>query len=126
MEAPKPPAHFEIHQEFAVFKLKGVFSFRSAVELVKDAVRYSREQKIQKLLVDTLDVYGFPYPTVVERFWMGDEIAAEAMGAVVIALVARPEMIDPQKFGIVVAQNRGLVVDVFSTRDEAEKWLLKV
>jgi len=32
-------------------------------------------------------------------------------------------MIDPQKFGVTVALNRGLICDVFTTEAEAIAWL---
>jgi hypothetical protein len=38
-------------------------------------------------------------------------------------MVARPEMIDPEKFGVTVGRNNGLVCDVFPSEPEAEAWL---
>jgi hypothetical protein len=38
-------------------------------------------------------------------------------------MVARAEMIDPQKFGVTVAALRGLVSNVFTTEVEARAWL---
>jgi hypothetical protein len=40
-----------------------------------------------------------------------------------MAMVARAEMIHPQKFGGLVAANRGLVSDIFTTEVEARDWL---
>jgi hypothetical protein len=42
-----------------------------------------------------------------------------------VACLANPEVIDPQKFAVKVARNRGLEVDIFSERSEAEAWLLE-
>jgi hypothetical protein len=42
-----------------------------------------------------------------------------------VACLANPELIDPQKFAVKVARNRGLEVDIFSERSEAEAWLLE-
>ena len=36
-------------------------------------------------------------------------------GGVCLAMVARQEMIDQQKFGVTVAANRGLVSNIFTT-----------
>ena len=38
-------------------------------------------------------------------------------------MVARAEMIDPNKFGVTVAANRGLVSNIFTTETEARAWL---
>jgi hypothetical protein len=38
-------------------------------------------------------------------------------------MVARAEMIDPRKFGVTVAANRGLMSDIFTTEAEARAWL---
>jgi hypothetical protein len=39
-------------------------------------------------------------------------------------LVVNQEMIDPDRFGVTVAMNRGLNGNVFSTEEEAIAWLL--
>jgi hypothetical protein len=41
-----------------------------------------------------------------------------------LSLVVRPEMIDPEKFGITVARNAGMNADVFPAEPEALAWLL--
>ncbi len=38
-------------------------------------------------------------------------------------MVARPEWIDPQKFGVIVAANRGFDANVFPKEAEAIAWL---
>jgi hypothetical protein len=38
-------------------------------------------------------------------------------------MVARAELIDPQKFGVTVSANRGLVSNIFTTEGEALAWL---
>jgi len=40
-------------------------------------------------------------------------------------MVARPEFIDPQRFGVIAAANAGLRADVFSSESEAVSWLLR-
>lgn len=41
-----------------------------------------------------------------------------------IAMVIRPEMIDPEEFGVIAGRNAGLDTDVFSAEPEALAWLL--
>ncbi len=40
-----------------------------------------------------------------------------------VAFVARPEHIDSQKIGMLIAQNRGLSADVFASEAAALAWL---
>ena len=44
-------------------------------------------------------------------------------GALRVAIVARPELIDPQKTGVLMAQNRGVNGDVFEHEADALAWL---
>jgi hypothetical protein len=41
-----------------------------------------------------------------------------------MAMVVRPEMMDPDKFEVTVATNRGLIGNVFDSEKEALAWLL--
>ena len=40
-----------------------------------------------------------------------------------VAIVAPPEMIDPEKIGVTVATNIGFVSEVFTSEEEALTWL---
>jgi hypothetical protein len=40
-----------------------------------------------------------------------------------VAMVARSELIDPDKIGLLMAQNRGATGDVFATEAAALAWL---
>ena len=66
---------------------------------------------------------GFRPPLIADRYFFIREWA-EASGHIVrTALVARPEMIDRQKFGVTVAANNGFIADIFASEDEALAWL---
>jgi hypothetical protein len=41
-------------------------------------------------------------------------------------MVARAEMIDPEKFGVTVAAMRGLASNIFATEAEARAWLTDI
>ena len=41
-----------------------------------------------------------------------------------LAMVVRPEMMDPEKFEVTVATNRGLDGNVFDSEKDALAWLL--
>lgn len=101
----------------------GTVSLEEAVELVTSAIAFARENKIRNLLVITTGLAGFDSPSIIERYTFVSEWARASNGVVRVAMVARPEMIDPDKFGVTVAANRGLVGDVFTKEEEALAWL---
>jgi len=55
---------------------------------------------------------------------MGDRLAGAARGMVTVAIVARPEFLDAERFAVLVARNRGLRGGGFATEAEAIQWLL--
>ena len=79
--------------------------------------------KNDKLLIDTTR-YDVKV-SAIDRFISGQRLQAFARHRIKVAFVSRPEQIDPQKFGTLVARNRGVTVDVFTDFQAAEEWLLK-
>ncbi|HEY2847140.1 MAG TPA: hypothetical protein VGI80_04930 [Pyrinomonadaceae bacterium] len=88
-----------------------------------DAILFCRETGVRCLLVDIKEVTGFPSPTIAARFEFISRWAATSEGKVLISIVARPEMILDDKFGVLIAANRGMVSDVFPDAREATQWL---
>jgi len=60
---------------------------------------------------------GFYRPLAVVTFEQALEMVAQSMR------VTREEIIDPQKIGVLMAQNRGVSGDVFGSETEALAWL---
>ena len=114
----------EVLANHARFAPEGETSMEEIVSLVTQAIRFCREQKMPRLLVDLSRVTGFRRPPLQERYWAVREWAQEAGGAVVFALVAPEVMVDPQRFGLVVAANVGLRSFISSNENEALSWLL--
>jgi hypothetical protein len=117
------PQYFEIAGNHGSFRPAGVMSLDAAVDLIDQGLAFAREQHVSELLVDTRALHGFDPPSLVARFWFIQKWAATAGGAVRMAMVARPEMIDPNKFGVVVARNRGMIADIFVSQATARAWL---
>jgi hypothetical protein len=117
------PAHFKIAADHAEYRPVGEVNFHEAIALLCGAITYAREKGVKKLLIVSTGLTGFGPPTTLERFQIGKDTADAAQGAVVVALVTQPEMIDPQRFGRTVARNRSFLVDVFTTEAEALAWL---
>ena len=118
--------HFEILKERAVFRPTGQVSIGQAAELVATAIGFARSINIRRLLVDITNLTGFDPPDLALRYFIIHEWARAAERSVRVALVARLEMIDQQKFGSIVAANIGFVADAFTTEEEALTWLRRV
>jgi hypothetical protein len=116
-----PESHFQF-EGYAVFRPAGEYTFDQAVAIVSEGLAQAASRRIHRLLVDTTGLTGFPPPSTTQRFLMAVEWAAICPG-ICLAVIARPEMIDPCKFGVTVARNRGLLADVFTSEPEGIAWL---
>jgi hypothetical protein len=113
----------EVRSGIAWFEARGECTLVEAVELVRLAITWCREQAISKLLFDGRGFVGVPVPNLVDRFLMVEDWAAAASGMVLVVLVVRPEYIHPQKFGVKVAATFGLTADVHTSEIDAVAWL---
>ena len=117
------PDRFTMVGRRAVFRPEGSVSFDRAVEWVSAAISAAREKGARDLLVNTVALTGFSSPDTFARFFAAVEWARRARGQLRMAIIARAELIDPEKFGVIVAGNRGLTIDVFTAEAEAVVWL---
>lgn len=119
------PEHFEIAEGYACYRPVGEVSLQKAIDWVSTVITFAVDQQITKLLIDSMKLTGIEPPLAWERFRMGERFAYAARGsAIKVVLVARQEMIDPERFGMTVARNRGLLANVFTSEAEALAWLL--
>lgn len=114
---------FVMESACGIFRPVGSVSFEDVVARVRAAIAFARSNQARELLVDTTALTGFRSPSTFQRFLAAVDWAEEANGTLRLAMVAREEMIDPQKFGVTVAANRGLVSNIFPTEQEARAWL---
>ena len=119
----RSPDHFEVVDGRGYFRPIGSMSLEAAAELVTVALAHARAHGIKELLVNATGLTGFPPPSLSERYFIVENWARVARGAVRVAMVLRPEYIDPHKFGVTVAFNRRLVADVFEVEGPALAWL---
>jgi hypothetical protein len=118
--------HFETVGDHAEYRPSGQVSLAEAVQLVGSAITLARERQLRNLLVVTTGLTGFEPPNIVDRYFFIKEWAVAADRFVRLAMVARREMIDPQKFGVTVAANNGLVAEIFESEEGALAWLKKL
>jgi len=114
-----------VTETYATYRPVGETTRQQAIEIVALAIAHAREQNIAHLLIDTTRLTGFAAPNTLERFSLGSLFARSAQGTVKVAFVAKAEMIDPQKFGLMVARNRGMTAEVFTDEAATLVWLLQ-
>ena len=117
---------FKVFEDYAVYRPVAHVSLEKSVEMVTEAITLCRERGVRKLLVDTCGFTGFESPSLPARYFFMHDWSRAAAGVVCVAMVARAEMIDPEKFGVTVGRNNGLLCDVFSSEEEADAWLRSI
>jgi len=116
------PEFFERVGSRAFYRPVLTANFHDALALCMTAVSWAREQGCADMLVNVYGIIGLENITTFMRY----ELAvawAQAAGPLRVALVIPQELMDPQKFGMLMAHNRGVNGDVFTTEAEALQWL---
>jgi hypothetical protein len=116
-------ANFEQVGKRGFYRPIGNVTFERAVDMVAEAMRFARSLGLHDLLVNTTGFSGFPAPSIFGRHALAVKWAESAGSGLIVAMVARSELIDPQKIGVLMAQNRGASGDVFPTEAAALAWL---
>jgi hypothetical protein len=96
--------------------------FDAALDAVAGAIRGAVAQGHPHLLIEALDV-AFGPPELLDRLRMARAWAEAADGRLRVAMVVRPEFIDPERFTVVAASNFGLASQVFEQESDALAWL---
>ena len=110
----------------AYFRPTGQVTLDGAIKLFAEAIRAARALHLADMLVDATRLSGLGNPDAFARYALGTSWAVEAGSQLCVAVVARPEVVDSQKLGAVVAQNRHAIGNVFVREDEAIRWLDQV
>lgn len=118
------PEHFEFLEGYACYRLSGHGSLLEAASKVIEIITFSRENGVRRLLIDTTKWTGHASPDTLERYKVAAAFSEAARSVVKTAMVVRPEMMDPDKFEVTVARNRGLIGNVFDSEKDALAWLL--
>jgi hypothetical protein len=116
--------NFETMEAYSCYRLAGHGPLEEAAHKVIEVITFAREQGIRNLLIDATHWTGHPNPTTIERFDWAEAFAKAALTKLKVAMVVRPELMDPEKFEVTVARNRGLFGNVFDSEKDALAWLL--
>jgi hypothetical protein len=113
----------EVNGNCAYYRPAGKVTLEEAVDLLDQAIAWTRDQRIPRLFINAKALVGFPSPSLPARYFFCRRWAETGQNRVQLALVIRAEMMDPEKFGVVVARNVGMNVDAFTEENEALDWL---
>ena len=122
MPTTDAPASVTLEGNYAFYKPEGEFTLADITAAIDDVIIWCRRERIRGILADVRKAV-FERPTVAQRFTFITRWADLAGPSVVIAVCADPAMILEDKFGVVIANNRGMIADAFSDIGEATKWL---
>jgi hypothetical protein len=122
----QPLDHFEQIGTRGFYRPVGAVTLEQAIETIAAGIERARELDLVDLVVNSLGLSGFAAPTTFGRYAFAVRWAEAAGGKVRVAFVARPELIDHQKIGMVMAKNRGLQSEVFVVEADAIQWLDKL
>jgi hypothetical protein len=104
-------------------RVAGVGAPGEVSELLESIAEHCKRTRNNKLLIDTT---GFDLKiSTLDRFLFGEKLQIFLRYRIIVAFFCSPEQVDPRKLGVLVAQNRGVKVDVFTDFQAAEEWLLK-
>ena len=114
--------NIELQVGLLLVTASGTVAFDGALRLLKQVFDTAAEKQVNTILVNGLALDG-EFSTL-ERYSLGVEVAAylkQRQMNIRIAFVGKPPTVDG--FGVRVAQNRGVTVNVFSSQQAALNWL---
>jgi hypothetical protein len=83
---------------------------------------HCKRAKVDKLLIDITKAKGTL--SLIEKYLAAEESRIFARLGIKVAFIEIPERMDPRRFFLLAARNRGVHVDAFTDWQAAEEWLL--
>ena len=120
MEAP---VGFETEGTRGSYRPVGEVTSGQLADIVNAALAYARWRALDSLLINISEMTGFDSPGPSYRRWAAARWAETAGPALRVAMVARIEHICPEKTGLLVAAEKGLMAHICDTEIEAKTWL---
>ncbi|MGQ0383411.1 MAG: hypothetical protein ACT4UP_01795 [Gammaproteobacteria bacterium] len=115
------------HAEYVEFACTGTYSPGLQLRIAEQALAAAARAGLDAALIDIRKITG-PPPSMSERYDQAIRIAdlqATFTPRVRIAVLGKEPMVHPQRFGEIVATNRGALLRVFTERKPALDWLLQ-
>ncbi len=117
----------QVHPDHVELACTGLYSRAEALRVGREAYAEASRAGRDRVLVDVRSITG-RIPTILDRFEMGVRIAEHYLASdprVRLAVLGHEPMIHPERFGELVARNRGADARVFSDEALAHDWLLE-
>jgi hypothetical protein len=111
----------ESGQGWLVARVDGPYHFAQLMALIPSIGSAVRAARARALLLDMTGI-AFARMGMSDRFEVAVSFTQQAL-LIPVAVVGTEAMVDPRRFGELVAQNRGLAVRVFTEIAAAEAWL---
>jgi hypothetical protein len=115
----------DVQPQYVRLICQGYFNKDAALDLFDEALEIAMKRGRNAVLVDINNLKGAP-PSLLDRFYLGSSFAAIQQGKekiVAMVVVGEEPLIDRERFGEMVAINRGAVGKVFTDDSEAVAWL---
>ena len=115
-----------VHPRHVELVCSGIYSRAEALRVGNEAYRQAALENRDALLIDVRKITG-RLPSLLDRYDFGVHIAEQYLTSdprVRLALLGHEPMIHPERFGELVARNRGADARVFTDETLALEWLL--
>ena len=116
----------KVFADYALVVCSGRFSIEALLRVYEEAFEFARQSERTAVLIDGRTVTG-RVPTLAERYEQAVHVAdiqARQKPRIRLAILGNEPMIHPERFGEIVARNRGAVARVFTDETLALAWLL--
>ena len=115
----------ELRSNYAHIRCRGQIAFDSCISGLECAFEFAANESRSAVLFDIRATAGEP-PSVGERYDFGVRVAELQKGigkGILIAIVGKEPIIDPERLAEIVAKSHGAFVGVFTDIDEAIGWI---
>ena len=119
---------FKVKNNFLSVTVSGHFSLSEAKIMYTAALEYLLENNLSKLFFDAFRVKGVV--TTMDRYYFGEFAAFESLKyigkglkKITVSICGEEPIIDPRRFGEIVARNRGLNLKVTTDKNESLQFL---
>ena len=119
---------FLVKDSYLSVTVSGHFSLSDVKIMYTDALESLLDNKFSKLFFNAYKVKG--KVTTIDRYYFGEFAAFESLEymrkgllKIAVSVYGREPIIDPERFGEIVARNRGLNLKVTTNKNEALQFL---
>jgi hypothetical protein len=118
-----PPAGFTVEGKRGYYRPQGEVTLDEAIALLVAATEYACTLGLSELVLNASGFTGYELPDILDRYQYSATLAHIGAGTLRVAQVMPADVIDPRRFGVLVANNRDLETRAFTNEADAVAWL---